>query len=128
MQDYIVFGLILNYIYMYVHAGYWSGKMVSATLLPHQHLKLIQAIILPYQFMGTMNASPTKGSNLSFSSRCHMKSITMEKGMHINYNSKVYPILILSGIWCLNFCSFEICDSKQRGSVIYIEMLYTYNV
>ena len=64
-----------------MHAGYWCGKMVSAILLPQQLLKLTQVIVLPHLLMGTVNFSPTKGCNRSSSSRCHMRSITMEKGM-----------------------------------------------
>ncbi|XP_054810671.1 uncharacterized protein LOC129312108 isoform X5 [Prosopis cineraria] len=44
--------------------GYWRGKMVSAILQPH-HLFIMGITI--------------KGCNLSCSSRCHMRSIVMEK-------------------------------------------------
>lgn len=75
-------------IYMYVcmhMAGYWFGKMVSATLVPPQQLMrstpvLIVLQALHHQCMATVNFNNTMACNQSFSSRCPMKSTTTEKG------------------------------------------------
>lgn len=62
-------------------AGYWFGKMVSATLLLQQQLRSILEIVQALQFMATVNFNTIKGFNQSFSSKCPMKSTTMAKGM-----------------------------------------------
>ncbi|KAK3223276.1 hypothetical protein Dsin_010301 [Dipteronia sinensis] len=59
--------------------GYWFGKMVSATLQPQQLIKSVLGIVQALQCMVTVNFSTTKDYNRSSSSRCPMKSTTMEK-------------------------------------------------
>lgn len=61
-------------------AGYWFGKMVSATL-QHQQQRLVLGIVQAHLCMVTVSFSTIKAFNLSFSSRCLMKSTTMEKGI-----------------------------------------------
>lgn len=71
--------------------GYWFGKMVSVTLvpqLPHQLMirsthPMLSVQVALLQFMVVINfniTSITMACNLSFSSRCPMRSTTMEKG------------------------------------------------
>lgn len=55
--------------------------MVSATLLLQQQLRSILEIVQALPFMATVNFNTIKGFNQSFSSKCPMKSTTMEKGM-----------------------------------------------
>lgn len=70
-------------------AGYWFGKMVSATLVPQPHQLMIrsthpmmnvQVALLLSMVINFNIISSTMDCNLSFFSRCPMRSTTTEKG------------------------------------------------
>ena len=96
-----------------MHAGYWSGKMVSAILLHRQLLKSILEIVLPHRFMGTVNFSPTKDCNRNSSSRCPMRSITTEKGMQ-------YLYILIDNIlsFCVTLVLFFSCKILKQSNYL----------